>query len=229
LNSNPVYQHINKILIGSLLWGAFYLYVFFDESAWNLTFFGELFQGYSYELMYMIQIIFFGMLVINLYHFTVGKKYSQFNFSVFFKVLIASSMLVAVTQFFLQYFELNFHYGLIGYLTGSRFNQTFVDTSLLIYILYLMGTILISIYISLFIVYLFQIKKMGLDVDSTVMFRALVALAALGWVLGSSPSGFDWIRLAFFILYILFACIVYLRTKYSLKAMMISIVILFIL
>jgi hypothetical protein len=229
LNSNPVYQHINKILIGSLLWTAFYLYVFFDETAWNATFFGELFQGYSYEVIYSIQIVFFGLLVINLYHFTVGKKYSQFDFSVFFKVLISSAMVVAITQFFLHYFNLDFHFGLIGYLTGSRFNQTFVDASLLIYILYLIGTVLISIYIALCIVYIFQIQKMGKDIDSTILFRIGVALASLGWVLGSSPSGFDWTRLGFFALYILFACIVYLKTKYSLKAMMISILILFIL
>jgi hypothetical protein len=229
MHSNPVYQHINKILIGSLLWAAFYLYVFFDESAWNATFFGELFQGYSYEVIYLIQIVFFGLLVINLYHFTIGKKFSRFDFSVFFKVFIASAMVVAITQFFLHYFELDFHFGLIGYLTGSRFNQTFVDASLLIYALYLIGTILISIYIALSIIYLFQIQKMGMDVDSTVLFRIGVALAALGWALGSSPSGFDWVRLGFFALYILFACIVYLKTKYSLKAMMISILILFIL
>lgn len=229
MNSNPVYQHINKILIGSLLWSAFYIYVFFNESTWNQTFFGELFQGYSYEVIYLIQIVFFGLLVINLYHFTVGKKYSQFDFSVFFKVFIASAILVAITQFVLHYFELDFHFGLIGYLTGSRFNQTFVDASLFIYILYLIGTILISIYIALFLVYLFQIKKMGMDIDSTILFRAGVTLAAYGWVLGLSPSGFDWIRLAFFALYIVFACIIYLRTKYSLKAMLIALFILFIL
>ena len=231
MTQNPVNNNLNKIFIGSLIWGVFYIQVFFNESTWSSSLFGQLFQNsYSYVFLYVIQIVFFFFLSFNLFHYTIGKKYSLFGIDQFFKVVIFSSLLVLIVQSILIYFDLPFHFGLIGYLSGNaNIAQMFESPSNWIYILYSVSTILMSIYITGILVYVYQIKKMNLDLSFSMLVRIGVILYLFGLSLGATPDGFKWIQLGFGALYIIFAFLVYIRTKFSLKALFLSLIILFIL
>jgi hypothetical protein len=231
MNPNPVNNNINKIFFGSIIWGVFYLYPFFDETIWDSTLFGSLFGGsYSYIFIYAIQIVFFLFLNFNLYHYTIGKKYNIFDLDKFFRVFIFSALLVLLSQFILILFDLSYHFGLIGYLIGqNNYSNLLVFESVWVYALYTIGTILMSIYIAGILVYFYQIQKMNMEFPFSLLLRLLVSLFFYGLVLATSPDGFNWIQLAFGVVYILFAVLVYIKSKYSLKALFLSLVVLFLL
>ncbi|MDO9629316.1 MAG: hypothetical protein Q7I99_05385 [Acholeplasmataceae bacterium] len=231
MNPNPVNNNVNKIFFGSIIWGVFYLYPFFNESIWESTLFGSLFGGsYSYILVYAIQIVFFLFLNFNLYHYTIGKKYNLFDIDRFFRVFIFSALLVLVTQFLLILFNLSFHFGVIGYFIGqNNYSNLLVFESIWVYAFYTIGTILMSIYIAGILVYFYQVQKMNMEFPFSMLLRLLVSLFLYGLVLGTSPNGFNFVQLGFSILYILFAMLVYIKSKYSLKALFVSLIVLFLL
>jgi len=231
MNPNPVNNNINKIFFGSIIWGVFYLYPFFNETIWDSTLFGSLFgSSYNYILIYAIQIVFFLFLNFNLYHYTIGKKYNIFDIDKFFKVFIFSALLVLLSQFLLILLNLSYHFGIIGYLIGqNNYSNMLVFESIWVYALYTVGTILMSIYIAGILVYFYQIQKMNMEFPFSMLLRLLVSLFLYGLVIATSPDGFNWIQLAFGVFYIFFSLLVYIKSKYSLKALFLSVIVLFIL
>jgi hypothetical protein len=231
MNHSPIASNVNKIFLGSMIWGAFYLYVFFDESSWNNTLFGQLFtNSYSIFMVYAIQIVFFLLLNFNLFHYTIGKKYNVFGMDQFFKVFIYTGLIVLIVQFVAIFFNIPSHFGLLGYFFGSsQLSHTFVNQSVWIYFLYLTASILMSIYIAGVLVYIYQIKKMNFTFPFSLTLRISVALFVYGLVIASNPLGFDWYQLGFSTLYILFGLLVYIKSKYSLNAFILSMIILFLL
>ncbi len=231
MQPNPYQSHINKIFFGSVVWGIFYLHLFYDATRFQASYVGSVLGvPYSYELIYSIQIVFFSLLIYNLIQFTIGKKYSPFDVSRFFKVFIFASLIVSIIQGVLIHFNLSFHFGLIGYFVGrgSFLNET-VEQGLFLYILYSTGLILMMIYLSLVLVYIYQLYKSNISFPFSMLLKIGMTLFIYGYSLGFSFSGFSFLTLAWMVLYLLFGFIVYLKTKYSLKALIVSIILLFIL
>ncbi len=231
MQKNPVIGNVNKILIGAILWGAFYIRLFFNETSWNQTFFGSSFQGlYQSEILYGIQIVFFGILNLNLYHYTVGKRHAVLDISRFFRVFIFTALIVLIVQAATLFLEIPFHYGIIGYLFGDGlYSTTLIGQSYLLYGLYTLSSMLMVLYIAGILVYAYQITKMKLSFPMVYVIRFLIALGLYMLVLGYSSLGFDLYHMGFMMIYVFFALLVYIKTKYSLKALILSILLLFIL
>ncbi len=231
MQKNPVIGNVNKILIGAILWGAFYLRLFFDESSWNQTFFGSTFPGlYQSEVIYGVQIVFFSILNLNLYHYTVGKRHAVLDISRFFRVFIFSALVVLAVQAATLFLDIPFHYGIIGYLFGDGvFASSMANQSYLVYGLYTLSSMLMVLYIAGILVYAYQITKMKLAFPMVYVIRFFIALGLYALVLGYSSQGFDLYHMGFMMVYVLSALLVYIKTKYSLKALILSILLLFIL
>lgn len=231
MQPNPYQSHINKIFFGSIVWGIFYLHLFYDATRFQSSYVGSVLgMPYSYELVYSIQIVFFSLLIYNFIQFTIGKKYSPFGLSRFFKVFIFAGLLVSIVQGVLIHFELSFHFGVIGYIVGrgSFINQV-VLTGVHLYILYTIGLIMMMIYISLVLVYFYQLYKTNISFPFSMLLKIGIILFLYGYSLGFSISGFNIFSLMFLVLYLFFSLMVYLKTKYSLKALIVSLILLLIL
>lgn len=231
MQKNPVMSNVNKILIGAILWGAFYLRLFFNEVDWNQTFFGTTFPGlYQTEILYGIQIVFFAILNLNLYHYTVGKRHAVLDVSRFFRVFIFTALIVLSVQTATLFLNIPFHYGIIGYLFGhGEFAQNINNQSWFIYGMYVLASMLMVLYIAGILVYVYQITKMKLSFPMVYVIRYVIALGLYALVLGFSPEGFDLYHMGLMMAYVLCALLVYIKTKYSLKALILSILLLFIL
>jgi hypothetical protein len=231
MNQNQFNTHVNKIFFGSIIWGAFYLHLFFNATRWNETYLGSrLGVPFSYELVYAIQIVFFLFLNFNLFHYTIGKKYSAFDVDRFFRILIFIIIILILVQGVTLYFELPFHYGVIGYLVGrGELIHITAGTQVHLYIMYLAGLILSSIYISGVLVFLYQLYKMNQQLPFYIWLRIGIVLFIYGYTLGYSEAGFSFITLGLCTLYILIAYLIYIKTKYSIKALLVSLILLFLL
>lgn len=231
MQKNPVIANVNKILVGAILWTAFYIRIFFDETRWNQTFFGSSFVNqFDPHILFGIQIVFFGILNLNLYHYTVGKRHAVLDYPRFFKVLIFSALVVLIAQAVSLYGDIPFHFGLIGYFFGEGSYALYArELSLLIYVLYTLSSMMIVFYFAGVLIYLYQVMKMKLNLPSAYLFRYIIIIALYGLTLGYTPSGFNVYHLGLMTFYVLAALLVYIRTKYSLKALMLAILLLFIL
>lgn len=230
MQPSSLYPHVNKMLFGALIWTLFYIYVFFDTNAWNSSLFAGFFQNsYSYVLLYIIQFVFFLLLNVNLYTYTIGKKFNRFDIHLFFKVFIYAGVLVLLTQLIMVFYDLPFHYGFIGYFLGKSSIFGFAYDSIGLYVLYMLSTWMLALYVALVLVYIFQIKKSNAIFNFTILYRFLVIILLMGIVLGTSQDGFNWIQLMMFSVYIAFSWIVYVKTKYNISALVVSLLILFLL
>lgn len=231
MQPNPYQSHINKIFFGSIVWGIFYLHLFYDATRFDQSYVGSVLGlPYSYELVYSVQIVFFSLLIYNFIQFTIGKKYSPFDISRFFKVFIFAGLLVSIIQGILIHFGISFHFGIIGYIVGrGAYVNPIVETSLHLYILYTIGLVSMLIYISLVLVYLYQLYKTNIAFPFSTLLKMGISLFLYGYSLGFSMSGFNFLTIGFMVIYLLFGFIVYLKTKYSLKALIVSLILLFIL
>lgn len=231
MQKNPVVANVNKILVGAILWTVFYLRIFFDEVRWNQTFLGSTFDNlFEPHILFSIQIVFFGILNLNLFHYTVGKRHAVLDYPRFFKVLIFTALVVLIAQVVSLYGSIPFHYGLIGYFFGEGDYALYArELSWVIYLLYTLSSMMIVFYFAGVLIYLYQVIKMKLSFPSAYVFRYFIIIALYGLTLGYTPTGFNLYHLLLMSLYVLAALMVYIKTKYSLKALMLAIILLFIL
>lgn len=231
MQKNPVVGNVNKILLGAILWTVFYLRLFFDETRWNETFFGQTVPNlYQMNILYSIQIVFFAILNLNLYHYTVGKRHAVLDLPRFFKVFIFSALMVFLVQASSLYLDFPSHYGIIGYLFGEGDYAVFTRSlPALTYGLYVAGTMMFVLYLTGVIVYLYQVMKMKLNFSFAYVLRYIFILGLYGITLGHTPLGFGLEHLVVMSVYVLAAFLVYIKTKYSIRALMLAVFLLFIL
>jgi hypothetical protein len=231
MQKNPVVGNVNKILLGAILWTVFYLRLFFDEVRWNQTFFGQTVPNlYQMNILYGIQIVFFAILSLNLFHYTVGKRHAVLDLPRFFKVFIFSAGMVLIVQAVSLYLQFPSHYGVIGYLFGEGDYAVFTRSlPLSTYGLYVAATMIFVLYLTGVIVYLYQVIKMKLTFSLAYVIRYVMILGLYGLALGHTPLGFEWGQLGVMVVYVLAAFIVYIKTKYSLRALILAVFLLFIL
>jgi len=231
VQKNPVVAHVNKILIGAILWSIFYMRVYFDASTWDQTLFGSMFPNlYEPLILYGIQAIFFGILNLNLFHYTVGKRHAVLDYPRFFKVFIFIALIVLIAQTLSLYITIPFHFGLIGYFFGEGDYALYLrELPFYTYGIYLFAQMMLILYLSGILIYLFQVIKMKLTLGSAYGLRYLMILGLYGLTLGFTPLGFNLYHLILMVTYV-FACfLVYVKTKYSLKALLLAIILLLIL
>lgn len=231
MQKNPVIGNVNKILLGAILWTVFYLRLFFDEARWNDTFLGQTIPNlYQLNILYGIQIAFFAILNLNLYHYTVGKRHAVLDLPRFFKVFIFSALMVFIVQAASLYLQFPTHYGIIGYLFGEGDYAVFTRSlPTLTYGLYVGGMMMFVLYFTGVIVYLYQVIKMKLTLSFAYLLRYLFIIGLYGITLGHTPSGFMLEHVIVMVVYVLGAFLVYIKTKYSLRALMLAVFLLFIL
>ncbi len=219
---------MKKIFVGAVIWGIFYLYVFFDQNAWNETLFGQLFGGtYSPVLRYAIQATFFLILNVNLYTSVLGKRTVIFDSVKKLNVLILVSSIVLLVQIYAIRTQTPFHYGIIGYVC-QRGTWTHGMLSPFAYGLYTFSSIMLATYLAGILVYVYQIFRMGMGIPFFIVVRLLIVCLVYGLVLGHTPGGFDYASLLLQGLYVLTIFTVYLLTKHSFKGLLFSAVLLFI-
>ncbi len=230
MKTSVVMNRVNRIFIGSILWGIFYLNIFYSVFNWNNTLFGELFTGsYSYAIIYSIKAVFFIAVSINLYLTTVGKSNGIINLGKILNVVIFTSMIVLVIQWFILINNYAFHFGLFGYIFGNPSYSKLLDlTDVTIFVIYTIGNVFEYIFIAGIIVYLYQLYKMSVTLDFMYYVRIGVILIIYLACLGITINGFDTLTMVFSIGYILCGVFVYIRSKYSLGLMYLSIILLLI-
>jgi len=231
VQKNPVVGNVNKILVGAILWTLFFIRVFFNEAAWNDTFLGETLPNlYQPHILYLIQLIFFGILNINLYHYTVGKRHAVLDYARFFKVLIFIALVVFISQTISLYLDIPFHFGLIGYFFGEGDYALYQRSlSLETYLLYTASSMMLVLYFSGVLIYLYQVLKMKLTLSFAYLLRYLFIIFLYGVTLSYTPEGFNIYHLGLMSIYVLSALLVYIKTTYSLKALVLAVILLFIL
>jgi hypothetical protein len=228
LNASIVSSHVKKIFVGAIIWVIFYLYVFFDQNTWKETLFGQLFGNtYSPGLRYGIQAVFFLILNMNLYRTVLGKRTVIFDSVKKLNVLILVSSVVLVVQTYALYSRTPFHYGIMGYLY-QRGTWTHGTLSPFVYGLYTFSSIMLATYLAGLLVYVYQIFRMGFGIPFFIVIRLLIVAVVYGLVLGHTPGGFDYATLILQGLYVLTIFVVYLLTKHSIKGLVFSAFLLFI-
>lgn len=219
---------MKKIFVGAIIWGIFYVYVFFDQNTWNETLFGQLFGNtYSPTLRYAIQALFFLILNVNLYTSVLGKRTVGFDSVKKLNVLILVSAVVLLIQIYALRTRTPFHYGIIGYVY-QKGTWTHGMLSPFVYGLYTVSSILFATYLAGVLVYVYQIFRVGSGIPFFIIVRLLIVALVYALVLGHTPGGFDYVSLLLHGLYVLTIFIVYLLTKHSIKGLLFSAVLLFI-
>jgi hypothetical protein len=231
VQKNPVVAHVNKILIGAILWSIFYMRLYFNETDWNETLFGTTFPNlYQPLIRYGLQLIFFLILNLNLFHYTVGKRHAVLDYPRFFKVFIFIALTVFITQTVSIYLNIPFHFGLIGYFFGSGDYALFVrELPVYTYIVYMFSQMMMILYLAGVVIYLFQVLKMKLTLGFAYGLRYMMILGLYAFALGFTPVGFDLYHMILMIVYVFVAFLVYMRTTYSLRALLLAVILLFIL
>lgn len=221
-------SQVKKIFVGAIIWSIFYLYVFFDRNAWSETLFGRLFDDtYSPALRYTIQAIFFLILNVNLYNSVLGKRTVTFDTVKKLDVLVLVSSVVLLAQAYALYTGTPFHYGVLGYVYQHG-SWTHGSLSPFAYGLYTFATIMLSAYLAGILVYVYQIFRMGFSIPFFTVLRLVIVALLYGLVLGRTPEGFDAATLIMQGLYVLTIFIAYLVTRHSLKGLLFSAFLLFI-
>lgn len=231
MQKNPVVGNVNKILVGAILWTIFFIRLFFNETAWNQSFLGQTIPNlYQPNTLFAIELIFFGILNLNLYHYTVGKRHAVLDYSRFFKVFIFIALIVFLSQAASLYLHIPFHFGLIGFFFGEG-EFALYQRSLPIetYLIYTASSMMLILYFSGVLIYLYQILKMKLTLSFAYFLRYLLIIFLYGVTLSYTPEGFNIYHLILMSLYVLAALLVYIKTKYSLKALVLAVILLFIL
>jgi len=160
----------------------------------------------------------------------VGKRHAVLDISRFFRVFIFSALVVLSVQATTLFLNIPFHYGIIGYLFGQgEFAQNMSSQSWMIYSMYVLASMLMVLYIAGILVYFYQVTKMKLAFPMVYVIRYLIALGLYALVLGFSTQGINLYHMGLMMIYVLSALLVYIKTKYSLKALILSILLLFIL
>ena len=221
MKAKVVKNRINRILIGAIIWGIFYLNVFYDDFIWDHTFIGELFtSSYSSYGVYSIKIIFFFLVSINLYSTTVGKANSVFNAIKALNIIIFSSLLVLVVQWYLIDSGGVFHYGFFGFLFGDNsYSHLLEDDNLIVYTLYVFSNYFEYVYYAGIVIYLYQLYKTKFSFELMYLVRIAMIIYIYSLSLGTNIQGFELSYLIYAYIYIGFGLIVYIKSKYSLASL----------
>ncbi len=232
MNRTNALSNVNKFLIGSIIWFIFVMFPFYSETRFLQTSFAQHF-GLNYNIMtiYAIQLVFFLVLSLNMVFHTVGKKHSVVNAKRLMQLIIAALLVVGVTQTVSIYFNIEFHFGIVRYLFGNH-NAFLMDNyrfDELTFSIYIIAQVMLLTYITSMIVYVFQLKKMNMDLAFTHLLRLGVGFFLYAYTLGFAFELFSFMRLFLYSFYILAAIIIYVKTSYSLKAMLIGVFLLMVL
>lgn len=231
MNEKSVSHQINRMMLHSTVWAVFALHIFYYETAWNQTFLGEFFLiPYSTLLVYTIAIGYFTVLNVNLYFSVLGKKNNLFGIKQVFSILIWVLPVLLVSQFVMINLARPFHLGLFGYYFESAGYVNIVfPIDAFAFVLYALSMALCSVYTAGIIVYFIQFSKMRIKIGFMGVVRYMVTLFLLALVMANTPSGFHLDALVFTAIYIGIGIVIYLRYKYSLRALVFAILVLFLL
>ncbi len=239
-------NRLNQIYLGAFIWGIFYLFVFFDSSMWSYTVVGGFFSENTLLVGLLFQAVFFCVLNINLYSVVIGKRNSVFNFIKFIDVFILTTLFIVLSYGVVRLLGLPFHLGFLRYAIDYIIPSGGLNhTNLIIDVAYIVASIMMFIYLTGIAIFLYQMKKVYVSPSLMDYLRILLVFILYGAVLMHQHQGLIETRLfigeleafnngliLFLILNVLYVCFglfIYLRSKYSFKAVFLAMVLLFLL
>ena len=217
-------NRINRMLLGALVWGVFYFYVFFDEAQWNKTLFGEWFSAHDYQLAYSFKLGFFVIAGYNFYRTTLGKSRAAFIINRLLITLIFCGLLALIIQGYFVQFESSYtHSGLIGLLVGDRsYYEGLIisDTTILIMLL---ARTFECLYFTFICIYLYQLYKVKASLPFMMQVRVFIVLAIYGYGMSLHPWDTTLVPLLLASITIVAALIVYVRSRHSVALMVLAV------
>ncbi len=234
---------LNQIYIGALTWGVFYLFVFHDSLRWSETVLGGLEVRDTLLVGLVFQAVFFTILCVNLYTVVIGKKNSVFDAVKFIDVLVLTSLFVLVVYVVVRLMGLPFYLGFLryafDYIIPGQLNQTNVVLDLA----YIVASTVLFIYLSGVVIFIYQMKKVYVSIAfmdylriglTFALYGAVLmyqhhALIETGLIVGDAEAfGIGMVLfMGLNVLYVLFGFLVYLRCRYSIRAVFVAMVLLF--
>lgn len=219
MKKSSINNRISRVFIGSIIWLAYFLYAFSHETLWDATLFQSITNlAYSTTLAYVIASVFFAFAGYNLYRSSLSKSQGSATLQNFLHVLIVALIVKLLVQFFVyEYGGLYAFYGLIGMLVTDEY--ALGEGSILLFYQFFQ-----LLYITLVILFIYQLKKARVTLSSMNKFKFMIVLIIYTTTLMlNTPVGLNLFISAF---YIILALMIYKKTKYNLALPLTAIMIL---
>ncbi len=244
-------RRLNQIYLGALIWGVFYLVVFHDSSRWSETVVGNLMNDESMlKNGLLFQAVFFMVLSIQLYTVVIGKKNSVFDIVKFFDVLVMTSIFVLLVYTVVRLFGLPFHVGVLRIVSEWHVSGSSGDLMAEESLSYVLASMMLLVYLTGVLIFLYQMKRMSVSTSFMDNLRIGLTFVLYGAVLlyqyqalvetdlivghrGLFPNGaFELgpmlvMFLVLNVLYVWFGFFVYVKSRYSFRAVFVAIALLF--
>ncbi len=232
-------NRLHRIFIGTLIWGTFHVLIMQDGRAWFAAM-EETFDASLFMAALFIQAVFFMILNLDLYISIIGKRQSPLSIDKVFNVIIVTTLFMLLLHVVALFFDLPAHLGL-----ARSLQETASLQDGLMQAAYMFSTIMILAYVTGFFIFLYQLQKVSFKPTFMDIVRILLVLGILGvvWydqtvfiedlsiVLVSQgayeQSALPVVLVVSAFLYALFTLLVYRFSHYSLKAVWLALILLF--